>query len=259
MELFYTGLHQPSDAKHFARACISINRLIPRKKRIGDCKVFGDSGAFTALLLNGRFIDTVAQLAAHWRRIIESGVADVEVIVAQDFMCEPFMLARTDATDVALARMRGRYGPVERRKLVRIHQRWTIERYDALLAENLPCLILPVLQGFDPVEYKTHVAMYGDRLKPGHWTGVGSVCKRNANPAAILTVLSTIKAVRPDLRLHGFGVKLTSLKNAAIRALLFTADSMAWSFSARKQGRSANDWREAIAFEQKVLGSPAAL
>jgi hypothetical protein len=27
---------------------------------------------------------------------------------------------------------------------------------------------------------------------------------------------------------------------------------MAWSYSARKQGRSANDWREAVAWTHKI-------
>jgi hypothetical protein len=60
--------------------------------------------------------------------------------------------------------------------------------------------------------------------------------------------------VRPDLRLHGFGVKKTSLLSVAVRMLLATADSMAWSFSARKQGRNANDWREARSFVEVISG-----
>jgi hypothetical protein len=87
--------------------------------------------------------------------------------------------------------------------------------------------------------------------------GVGSVCKRNANAGTIEGILSAIKAARPDLRLHGFGLKLTALASAAVRDFLESADSMAWSYSARKQGRSANDWREAMAFTQKINRPPA--
>jgi hypothetical protein len=58
--------------------------------------------------------------------------------------------------------------------------------------------------------------------------------------------------VRPDLRLHGFGVKQTALLHPGVRELLATADSMAWSYHARRNGRSANDWREAAAFAQRV-------
>jgi hypothetical protein len=84
------------------------------------------------------------------------------------------------------------------------------------------------------------------------WVGVGSVCKRNGTPEQIEAVLDAIHNVRPDLRLHGFGVKLTSLRSGLIRSRLYSADSMAWSFAARKQGRDGNDWREAAAFADKI-------
>jgi hypothetical protein len=128
------------------------------------------------------------------------------------------------------------------------HQRLTIERYDALLAEDTGVYIMPVLQGYSPSEYISHIRQYGDRLKPGMWVGVGSVCKRNTNIMAIWMVLDAIKDERPDLRLHGFGLKKTSLQETIIRDLLYSADSMAWSFAARREGRNANDWREAKAF-----------
>lgn len=99
--------------------------------------------------------------------------------------------------------------------------------------------------------------MYGDRLTFGQWVGVGSVCKRNGDPRMIEAVLRAIKEVRPDLRLHGFGLKTTALSSGLVRSLLYTADSMAWSFSARKQGRDANDWREAKAWVARITDSPA--
>jgi hypothetical protein len=154
-------------------------------------------------------------------------------------MCEPFMLDRTGLT-------------------VADHQRLTIERYDALWPEGLPFPIMPVLQGYDPQEYVAHVRAYGDRLTPGMWVGVGSVCKRNGSPEAIVEVLAAIKAVRPDLRIHGFGVKLTSLMHPGVREMLYSADSMAWSFAARKQGRDGNSWREASAFVERVSLPPLA-
>jgi hypothetical protein len=35
--------------------------------------------------------------------------------------------------------------------------------------------------------------------------------------------------------------------------MLFSADSMAWSYAARVTGGNANDWREAKKFENRVL------
>lgn len=237
---FYVGLHQPSDAHRFSLACISINRLRGRKKPLEGVKVLVDSGAFTELNLHGKYRHSVDEYATELHRLYTAGVVNIEAAVAQDYMCEAFMLAKTGLT-------------VER------HQQLTIERYDALVEalERLfggavPFPVVPVLQGYNPADYERHVVAYGDRLKPDMWVGVGSVCKRNGTPEAIATVLRTIKAVRPDLRLHGFGVKKTSLLNASVRSLLETADSMAWSFAARKQGRDPNSWVEAKNFSDHI-------
>ena len=237
---FYPGLHQPADAKHFALACISIKRLWRRLKTVLCSNVLIDSGAFTELFLHGRYRHGVEEYAGELYRLWTKGVVQIRAAVAQDYMCEPFILAKTGLT-------------------IEEHQRLTIERYDALVAElerlfggECPFHVMPVLQGFAPQDYVNHICMYGDRLKPGMWVGVGSVCKRQGDPRAIMRVLQAIAAERPDLLLHGFGVKITSLLHAGVRALLATADSMAWSFAARKQGRNANDWREAQRLVDRV-------
>lgn len=237
---FFVGLHQPSDAHRFERACISIRRLWGRKKPLGDVEVLVDSGAFKELELYGEYQAGVEVYATELHRLHTCGVVRIIAAVAQDYMCESFMLARTGLT-------------------IADHQRLTIERYDALVAAladrfggPCPFPVLPVLQGYSPADYVRHLVAYGHRLTPGMWVGVGSVCKRNGVPEQIVEVLTAIADVRPDLRLHGFGVKKTSLLHSGVRRFLATADSMAWSFSARKQGRSANDWREAACFAETV-------
>ncbi len=79
---------------------------------------------------------------------------------------------------------------------------------------------MPVLQGYEPEEYVSHIRQYGDRLAHRAWVGVGSICKRNSSPCLILEVLIAIKTERPDLKLHGFGLKTTALANGTIRRLL---------------------------------------
>ncbi|TPN90160.1 hypothetical protein [Mesorhizobium sp. B1-1-5] len=236
---FYVGLHQPADAQHFELCCISINRVRRRKKPVAG-RVLVDSGAFTELNLYGGYRHGVEDYAAELFRLHTAGVVDIAAAVAQDYMCEPFMLAKTGLT-------------------ILDHQRLTIERYDALNAEldrlfngKCPFPVMPVLQGYAPTDYVRHVALYGDRLTHGMWVGVGSVCKSNGDPEAIVEVLSAIHRVRSDLLLHGFGVKQTALMHPGVRELLATADSMAWSFAARKQGRDGNSWHEAKAFAVRV-------
>lgn len=225
---FFTGLHQPSDTKHFDASFVSINRLRDRKSPLNVRDWIMDSGAFTEISQHGYYRHSVAEYAAEIRRWATNGSGNLLAAVAQDWMCEPFIVAKTGLS-------------------VAEHQRLTVERYDELRAQDVGGVyILPVLQGFEPSDYVRHLALYGERLGHGDWVGVGSVCKRNGNPRAIAAVLLAIKTARPDLRLHGFGLKTTALADPLVRSLLHTADSMAWSFHARKNGRNANDWREAV-------------
>lgn len=231
---FFTGLHQPSDAKHFDAAFVSVNRLRDRKSPfpVGDWIM--DSGAFSTIQQHGGYPHPVSEYAAQIKRWSTCG--NLLAAVAQDYMCEAAMLAITGLT-------------------IPEHQRLTVERYDALLACDTGGVpIMPVLQGYAPEDYVAHIRMYGDRLKPGMWVGVGSVCKRNGKVSAIEAVLCAVKRERPDLRLHGFGLKTTALSSGLVRDLLETADSMAWSYAARREGRNANDWREAKAWTERIVG-----
>jgi len=231
---FFIGLHQPSDAQHFDAAFISVNRLGPRKAFAVKDWIM-DSGAFTEIARHGHYrnsVDTYAKEIVRW-----TGNGNLLAAVSQDFMCEPFVLERTGKT-------------------AEEHQRMTVERYDALAPIQSATYVMPVLQGYTPNEYVQHIEMYGDRLQDGMWVGVGSVCKRNSKIRSIEAVLLAIHHRRPDLRLHGFGLKNTALSSGLVRMLLYSADSMAWSFSARKQGRNANDWREAKQWMEKIESRP---
>lgn len=219
---------------------VSYNRLRGRKADFRVREWMMDSGAFTEISTHGSYRDGPEVYAAAIVRWARCG--RLVAAVSQDWMCEPFILAKTGLT-------------------VTTHQRLTIERYDTLRALVPPHIhVLPVIQGYLPQHYAAHVAAYGERLVPGMWVGVGSVCKRNGSPREMAAVLRAIKAQRPDLRLHGFGAKTTALESAEVRGLLATADSLAWSYHARKQGRDANDWREAARFAERIsrpLDAPA--
>lgn len=240
MEAFYVGLHQPSDAQHFDRCCIHVGRLETRRKPLSCKELLLDSQAFRILELHGDHVLTPEQYAAEIVRIC--ALCDEVTGVTQDYPCEQYIFDK-------------RYELTGIRFTVADHQRLTIARYDELRGRlDRAIEVLPVLQGYHPREYVDHLRQYGKRLRFGAWVGVGSVCKRNNDPAAIRAVLLAIKAARPDLRLHGFGVKITALASPTVRQLLYSADSMAWSNAARWEGRNANDWREAAAFAQRIVG-----
>lgn len=229
---FFVGLDCPFHAQNFEFAFISINRIRNRKGPFKVKNWIMDSGAFTEIRDHGRYRHSIEEYAAHIRRWKDNG--KLLAAVSQDYMCEQFILDKTGMT-------------------VAEHQRLTIERYDGLVACDTGVYIMPVLQGYAPEDYVRHIREYGGRLAPGAWVGVGSVCKRNVNVASIEEVLLAIHAERPDLRLHGFGIKITALASGIVDHLLYSADSMAWSFSARKKGRDNHDWREAKAFVDKIV------
>jgi hypothetical protein len=228
---FYVGLHIPSQAQHFDRAFISVNRVRGRRKPVPSQEWIMDSGAFREIEQFGGYRHAPEEYAAEVNRLAAINPGMIAA-VSQDWMCEPFMLEKTGLS-------------------VADHQRLTIERYDALLP-LVNIYLMPVLQGYSLQSYLDHIDQYGERLKPGMYVGVGSVCKRNADMRQIEAILSAIKRKRPDLRLHGFGIKTTSLASGVVRDCLYSADSMAWSFAARMAGRDGNSWQEARRFVQSI-------
>lgn len=232
---FFVGISEPSQAAFVGRPCmISVNRL---RRRRGDFEVeewLMDSGAFTEISTHRDYRDAPEAYAAEIARW--SSVGALQAAVTQDYMCEPEILALTGGS-------------------VAEHQRRTIARYDAISAElarlSAGVYLMPTLQGYELADYLQHLAAYGDRLPLGGWVGLGSVCKRNRYPDQIAAIAQAVKDVRPDLQLHGFGVKTTALADERCRSLLFSADSMAWSQHERKNGRSPNNWRAAADFADR--------
>ena len=107
---------------------------------------------------------------------------------------------------------------------------------------------MPVLQGFTPQEY-------GDAIQFGAWVGVGSVCKRQGNPSTIEAVLMAIKRERPDLKLHGFGVKSTALSSGLVWQLLYSADSQAHGLlggQGSKKYVDSNNPHKALKYEASI-------
>lgn len=228
---FFVGLHVVAHAARFARCMISINRLRDRVSDFLAGEWLMDSGAFTEISTHGEYRTSDAEYVSQVRRWSRCG--KLIRAVSRDYMCEPFILAKTGLT-------------------IRDHQQKTVARYANLsrLGPDLPWM--PVLQGFAPSDYVRHIGDYGKLLPFGTWVGVGSVCKRNASPSAIEDVLLAIHGERPDLRLHGFGLKKTALGSGVVRELLYSADSMAWSYSARKQGRNGNCHTEAARYVREI-------
>lgn len=232
MESFFIGLCELHHAKYFQRCFISVNRLKRRKSDFEVNDWIMDSGGFNEISRYGEYrdnVETYAALIDRWSRC-----GNLLAAVAQDYIVSPPTLKKTGKTVSELQKM-------------------SVDRYNALLrVVEGRHYIMPVIHGITPEDYVEHLRMYGDRFRPGMYIGVGSLVKISAKPDIVGPILKAIRAERPDLKLHAFGVKLTGLKDQGVRDEIVTSDSMAWAFAARMEGRNSNCWKEADAYRKKV-------
>ena len=210
---FYLGTHEVSwlartDVPLFVQhRRLARQRTLPRA--MGSWAL--DSGGFTELSMHGAWRTTPAEYVAATRRYRDE-VGGLDWAAPQDWMCEPFMLAKTGRTVVE-------------------HQRRTVASVLELraLAPDLPWV--PVLQGWHLDDYLACVDLYVDAgvdLTAEATVGIGSVCRRQSE-AEIEDICAAL--ARLGIRLHGFGVKTLGLRYARY---LVSADSLAWSYNARR-------------------------
>lgn len=192
---------------------ISRRRLARQKKwpvAVTDWAL--DSGGFTELNKFGRWQTSAAEYVREvrrWRWII----GRMQWAAIQDWMCEPFVIAKTGLS-------------------VAEHQRRTVASYGELLSLAPEIPWTPVLQGWSYGDYWQCLELYdraGFDLRTLPVVGLGSVCRRQDTGMAG-DLIRDLKAV--GIRVHGFGFKFRGVVGCA--ANLESADSLAWSFNARK-------------------------
>lgn len=236
---FYLGTHEVSWlGKTDVPLFISRRRLALRKswpRALGPWAL--DSGGFTELSMYGEWRTSPEQYVAEvrtWSREI----GRMEWAAIQDWMCEPFITAKTGKT-------------------IAEHQALTIQSYLTLcdLAPEIPWA--PVLQGWTNGDYYDHVEQYkaaGVDLEALPVVGLGSVCRRQH-----MTRISHLILMLGHLKLHGFGFKTQGLRKSHHQ--LASADSLAWSFDARKSDpipghthkNCANCLEYALAWRERLL------
>lgn len=220
---FYLGTHMPAwlwngavDVPLF----VSHTRLRTRRRPFpaASTRWALDSGSFSEVDKHG-----AAAFAAGSEPYVEAAyryrdeLGSVDWMAPQDWMVEPWM---TDKTGLS----------------VQEHQERTVRSVIELrqLAPDLPWA--PVLQGWTVADYLACLDLYdqaGVDLRAEPIVGVGSVCRRQHTEPIVELVCELHSR---GLRLHGFGVKTSGV--AALLDHLTSADSMAWSFHAR---RDANE------------------
>ncbi|MGW5197327.1 deazapurine DNA modification protein DpdA family protein [Streptomyces spiralis] len=228
-----------------------------------------DSGGFTELKEHGGWRLSPEEYAAEVRRYREQ-LGRLLWAAPQDWMCEPWVIyggthngQRFAGTQEARGVLPGE--PNDFTAAVRMHQEFTVQNYLELqrIAPDLPWI--PVLQGWTLADYERCAQMYADAgvdLTAAPVVGLGSVCRRQATEE-IARIVDTFHA--RGLNLHGFGVKTDGLGDYGDR--LVSADSMAWSFGARREPKlsgcthraknCANCPEWALQWRQRVLARMA--
>lgn len=258
MTQFWLGTHEPG---WFGRSPVPLfvsmerEHKFPKKPRVHGPGWALDSGGFTVVTNRGGWTQSPAEYVEAVYRLADH-IGGMRWAAPQDWMCEQVALEATGKT-------------------VYEHQRLTVDNFCQLAELDERGLIIPALQGFAPGEHERCITMYeeagvdlSDRL-----VGVGTICRRQATDE-IRDVIAGLAAT--GLRLHGFGVKTSGLAKYA--HMLYSADSLAWSFRARKAHRHgegalgvgcvhaergtacnncfmwAHQWRERVV--ASVVGSP---
>ena len=250
MEEYFVGTDDFQRA-HKVNAMISANALVRinngvlqiRKAPIRAGRWMMDSGAFSQVTKYGDFIMSPEEYVRIAVRFQDCG--DLACIVTQDYMCEPDVIKMLQ--------------DMGKEASVRIHQRKTVERYlacaDEAHKQGLKVPVMPVLQGWEVEDYIQHWWMYSravnsrihqeGRLDPwmggptgwGAWLGIGSTCKRNKNPEVVSQILDSLPIDYDTTKVHLFGYKTTGLKSDRIKDRIYSADSFAYDFTNRLNGK----------------------
>jgi hypothetical protein len=209
------GTHMPHWLRELDLPLFVSHRRLKRYRRelpVARGKWALDSGGFTELSMHGRWATTLPEYVDAVHRYRDE-IGGLLWAAPMDWMCEPWMLENTGLT-------------------VREHQERTVANYRELRAAAPDLPFVPVLQGYAPDDYLACVDLYRDAgvdLLDGRLVGLGSVCRRQGT-GEITDVVSELADL--GLRLHGFGMKTRGL--AQIGHRMASADSMAWSFEARR-------------------------
>ncbi len=211
---FFLGTHQPSwlpisDVPLFvSRVRLQRYKTMPRAR----CLWALDSGAFSEIATYGDWTISAPTYCRMVRRYADE-IGGLLWAAPMDWMCEPIMVAKT-------------------RLSVREHQQRTVQNFLELraMAPQLP--FVPVLQGWSEGEYLDCCELYdkdGVNLQSYAVVGLGSVCRRQGT-MRVWNIIDTL--YRMGINLHGFGLKTLGLRQT--HGLLVSADSMAWSYDARR-------------------------
>ena len=175
-------------------------------------ELFIDCGGFFSSLKSGRYTSSDQEYLEYVRKWQPKAWA------LRDYPCEPQLL-----------QLRGRSAQENVLRTVDHHRSLITLAED----QGLQDTAVPVLQGWTVEDYLYCLDRFRDEGLVRDYMAIGSVCRRGQ----IGQIVKIVTAIRRELpgwvRLHGFGLKYTALKERAIWDALYSVDSGAWDYEAR--------------------------
>jgi queuine/archaeosine tRNA-ribosyltransferase len=171
-----------------------------------DIPFMMDSGAFAVIQKYGKYPFTPEEYA--------SGIQKWHPDIAwtMDYPCEPFVQKRGD------------YNP-------RKSQEMTIDNQIRLLDLNTNTQM--VVQGWTVQDYLENLDRIKEQGLLTEHLGIGSVCRRGQNREIARIVRAIHNNVPSWVKLHGFGIKVSVLKDTDARFYLHSVDSQSWGYEMR--------------------------
>lgn len=212
---FYCGAHQPHWLRITDFSLMVAHPRLAKIKKLPRARMpwVLDSGGFTEITKSGRWRLSPREYDAHVVRY-QREVGSLLWAAPQDWMCEPAALSASGLS-------------------VSEHIARTVVNYLELMQLQSPAPYIPVLQGWEPDDYLRCAEMYEGlhvNLAALPIVGIGSTCRRQ-RASELLRVFSLLHAA--GVKLHAFGLKTVGI--AKLGELIESTDSMAWSYTARRE------------------------
>lgn len=217
MEKFYLSLAAGSQIKtartlKYPNILINFMTKTNRPPKYAYESLFIDSGGFYSSMITGGYTKTDEE----YLQFIEKNMP--EYFALRDYPCEPQLLKKHNLT-------------------IKENIQRTVDNHltllDLLPKYQIISEAIPVIQGWVKEDYLDCIDAFNDQGLISNYMAIGSVCRRTATNNIREIVVSVRDNIPSWVRLHGFGLKLTSLKDLAIWKALYSVDSGAWDYVAR--------------------------
>ena len=237
IQQFYYGSTWHWPLPYLPRVMLSYNMLRKIKAPWNiDIPFMMDSGAFAVIQKYGKYPYTPEEYAEG----IEKWHPDIAWTM--DYPCEPS------------AQKRGDYNPKKAQEM-------TIDNQIRLLDLNVNTQM--VVQGWTINDYLENIDRIKDHGLLTEHLGIGSVCRRGQNKEIARIIRAIHNNVPSWVKLHGFGVKVSVLKDTDARFYLHSVDSQSWGYEMRygdwlKHQYNGKTWKDKVpnlkAYIERVEG-----